>query len=223
MKLLLKAGLMAGASMLAATSANAAITVFTTAASFNAAISGAATDTYNDLAETLLSSPLNRSAGSYNYQVSAANGLFPGSVSGNRFMSTNTATDTMTFSNFTNSPSAIGGRFFSSNISGQFTASPQISLTVTDSFGSVVEIILNPTVNSFRGFTSTGTIVSLAVTGFNPPGGDTFFWPSVDDLTLATAVNGAIPEPATWAMMIAGFGLAGTAMRRRRSVTVSYA
>jgi hypothetical protein len=25
-----------------------------------------------------------------------------------------------------------------------------------------------------------------------------------------------VPEPATWAMMITGFGLAGAAMRRRR-------
>jgi hypothetical protein len=30
-----------------------------------------------------------------------------------------------------------------------------------------------------------------------------------------------VPEPATWAMMIAGFGLVGSAMRRRRTVTVS--
>ncbi len=28
----------------------------------------------------------------------------------------------------------------------------------------------------------------------------------------------AVPEPATWAMMIMGFGLAGTAIRRRRTV-----
>ncbi len=30
-----------------------------------------------------------------------------------------------------------------------------------------------------------------------------------------SAVAGAVPEPATWAMMIAGFGLVGAAMRRR--------
>ena len=33
--------------------------------------------------------------------------------------------------------------------------------------------------------------------------------------------GGAVPEPATWAMMIAGFGLVGAGMRRRRSAVVS--
>lgn len=36
-----------------------------------------------------------------------------------------------------------------------------------------------------------------------------------DNLTFD--LGGAIPEPATWAMMIAGFGLAGGALRRRSS------
>jgi hypothetical protein len=33
----------------------------------------------------------------------------------------------------------------------------------------------------------------------------------------------AVPEPATWAMMIAGFGLAGASMRRRRATTLAFA
>lgn len=33
----------------------------------------------------------------------------------------------------------------------------------------------------------------------------------------AISLSSAVPEPATWAMMIAGFGLAGSALRRRRS------
>lgn len=33
----------------------------------------------------------------------------------------------------------------------------------------------------------------------------------------------AIPEPATWAMMLAGFGAVGYAMRRRRNVAISFA
>lgn len=41
-------------------------------------------------------------------------------------------------------------------------------------------------------------------------------------LTLSAAV-GAVPEPATWAMMILGFGAAGTALRRRRRVSVRFA
>jgi hypothetical protein len=37
-------------------------------------------------------------------------------------------------------------------------------------------------------------------------------------------VRGAVPEPASWAMMVGGFGLIGGALRnRRRSATVSFA
>ena len=39
----------------------------------------------------------------------------------------------------------------------------------------------------------------------------------------ASPMAGAVPEPATWAMMMLGFGLIGGAMRRRRRVTVRYA
>ena len=41
----------------------------------------------------------------------------------------------------------------------------------------------------------------------------------LDYVTLDVA---SVPEPATWAMMIGGFGLAGAALRRRRA-TVRFA
>ncbi len=47
--------------------------------------------------------------------------------------------------------------------------------------------------------------------GGQPPGGGTVLPPVVPPV-------GAVPEPATWLMLIAGFGVIGGAMRRRRRV-----
>jgi hypothetical protein len=46
---------------------------------------------------------------------------------------------------------------------------------------------------------------------------------SYDNPALLFLASPAVPEPASWVLMIAGFGLAGAAMRRRRSVRVTYA
>ena len=46
-----------------------------------------------------------------------------------------------------------------------------------------------------------------------------------DDVTFGSSKpgNGGVPEPAAWAMMLAGFGLVGSAMRRREKVAVTFA
>jgi hypothetical protein len=64
--------------------------------------------------------------------------------------------------------------------------------------------------------TTNGTLLALSnesVVKFN--GGVRF-------ASSGSVSAGAVPEPAAWAMMIAGFGLAGVAMRRRK-VAVSFA
>jgi len=41
--------------------------------------------------------------------------------------------------------------------------------------------------------------------------------------TFTLTQAAAVPEPATWAMMIGGFGLTGAAMRRRRRIATAFA
>ena len=60
-------------------------------------------------------------------------------------------------------------------------------------------------------FSKTGRV------GLQLPSGVSFS--SGSGLFLQPPPTGAVPEPASWAMMISGFGLAGGAMRRKRRTT----
>ncbi len=81
-----------------------------------------------------------------------------------------------------------------------------------DYITSVDTLVLAP------GLTFLGSAVSNSGAGFAFPGNIDFittggrFGPN---FRFETAGGGVIPEPATWAMLIAGFGLVGSAMRRR--------
>lgn len=58
------------------------------------------------------------------------------------------------------------------------------------------------------------------LTGFSfRPSTNTGGFLQFDDISV-TPVAAAVPEPATWAMMIVGFGFAGGALRRRRTTRV---
>lgn len=52
----------------------------------------------------------------------------------------------------------------------------------------------------------------LATNGVNP---------GLSDIRFDSAAGGGVPEPASWALMIAGFGGMGAILRRRRAIALS--
>lgn len=79
---------------------------------------------------------------------------------------------------------------------------------------------------TFCNWTNIGT--TFAGTAKSIDFGGTANFTAYDNITFGSAVagggTGAVPEPATWAMMISGFGAIGGAMRyRRRKASVSFA
>lgn len=63
---------------------------------------------------------------------------------------------------------------------------------------------------TFSIFVNAGELIA-----FNVDSVDGLFSPG--ELTIRNFSGPAVPEPAAWAMMIAGFGLVGAAMRRRKA------
>ena len=77
----------------------------------------------------------------------------------------------------------------------------------------------------------SGAPISLGLNGAFPWGFQSGFssqaqwiWASPDlsgETFFSTTISGAVPEPASWALMIGGFGLAGAVLRRRRAAVAA--
>jgi hypothetical protein len=79
------------------------------------------------------------------------------------------------------------------------------------SLGPLVDIPASPYVEYFGFFTGSGSD-TITFAARNDPG-----YLSLDDVSV-TAV---VPEPAAWASMILGLGLAGAALRRRKAIAAA--
>ncbi|QDZ08990.1 PEP-CTERM sorting domain-containing protein [Sphingomonas panacisoli] len=88
------------------------------------------------------------------------------------------------------------------------------------------DTLVDFTGSSWATFAHTGSnlTVGFRAAGGGWQGGSDESW-GLDNfsVTLNGNANGAVPEPATWAMMVMGFGAVGGALRSRRKATLRYA
>jgi hypothetical protein len=188
----------------AAAAAQADITVYTSYADFLAAVQAPGVDSFDDLRVDPYGESLHRSAGGYGYNVYAATGLFGAGGSGGDFwLSNNAPAAPIVFSNFSSGVNAFGGNFFASDVLGQY-ATGNVVLTAID--GSAVSYALSgPATTDFLGFVSTSPLAGIVLT----PASDGV-WATANNVVLA------VPEPATYGMLLAGLGCVGMLSRRRR-------
>jgi hypothetical protein len=188
----------------AAAGAQAAITVYTSESAFLAAVSAPGTDTFDDLTVAPYGDTVYRTAGAYNYQAYSATGIWGAGGPTDFWLSNNTRYNPIVFSQFSSGVSAFGGNFFASDIAGQFVPDGTMVLTAVDG-GTLTYDLTGATTGSFVGFVSTAPLSSVTL---GTDGGE--YWPTANNVVLA------VPEPATYGMMLVGMTLLGFAARRRR-------
>jgi hypothetical protein len=80
-----------------------------------------------------------------------------------------------------------------------------------------------PTLFTFNNASIDSAVFSSFGGTQNPAFGGSGTHFAMDNLSFGIHSGGGVPEPATWALMMVGFGLVGASMRRRQSVRVTYA
>lgn len=93
---------------------------------------------------------------------------------------------------------------------------PVFTTTLFNNGASIKSSPGTPAQRSFASYGQAGNVWIVGADFFNTDGADGF---KLSNL----AVSPAVPEPETWAMLIAGFGLVGATMRRRVRPVVRYA
>ena len=106
------------------------------------------------------------------------------------------------------------------------SASDYVISTISDQVGDIDHLAWVSTYGgdcggAFPCGTKVADNFSLSLDGFYHDVGDqsayVYDWAQGAQYTNYAFRIGSVPEPASWAMMVSGFGLAGAAMRRRKT------
>jgi hypothetical protein len=119
-----------------------------------------------------------------------------------------------------------GELIFQNNVGYGFSNTTATGFSFTQGKWYLASVTLGPsTVGTLYDSDGTTVLGSLVATGLvNGAGGGvavrSFGGVSFDTISLSSS-SGAVPEPASWALMIVGFGLVGVSMRRRKAVAAA--
>ena len=195
------------AALVSAPSAQAAVTLFSDAGAFAAALSSSTLETFDSLP---LAPAL--SFDCTNCSVDVPSGKLVDQALGGIGQRTRIKFDT---------PITAWGAVFDETPSG-FGKGLFISYRLTDGFTT---LIAGPQLDGysgqFFGFISDDPFVFVGISpGSNPASSSERY--NLDNMRFGVARVGSatpgVPEPAAWGLMILGFGLAGAAVRRRRAL-----
>lgn len=125
------------------------------------------------------------------------------------------------------SPSAVQGYAMLNASLDALTLTPDTSLFRFDSLDFLGRLQADPAAFGLPAFTQSGTCQSGGLAAIEGGCAGYFLFDGVhptaavqkalfQDLDRQFALTAAVPEPASWALMIGGFGLVGATLRRRR-------
>ena len=108
----------------------------------------------------------------------------------------------------------LGNSYSLANVQ-SFTWNPYqgLSAIFTTPSGASLNLFLNTTLTAAGGSLASSSAEVQAGRGFRYVTGGSL---------VGSRATAAVPEPATWAMMLVGFGLVGAVMRRKQRQTVNY-
>jgi len=157
--------------------------------------------------QTFVPAPASSAAGVYSFALGTSPLSFDWGIDGTFTAASITVLNLGTNASATYNvfdPWNIGAPIFNDNVFANGSTQNSARL----SFGFLGGVGFDPNVNdTYR--------VTLNVTGMGS---------GAQSLSVDAKIGaGAAPEPATWAMMVGGFGLVGAAMRRRQRTTIRFA
>jgi len=121
-------------------------------------------------------------------------------------------------------PIISSGQIFFDNVAGTFNGVDQIASTISFGNGLASAFQFSGTTAGFAQFGGPTVFTGTLANPIFGPGTFSFTGFTRGTLTVSQiAAAAAVPEPATWAMMLMGFGAVGFAMRRRPAVKTSIA